>query len=121
MRKGVAVPYIIAILLGVAVIGLVGYWFFLTGGKLGTTSSEANCQSDLLTFCNNILSGQTQTSQWITWFPTNNCRNVVDASNNPKYKLTATDSDVRNYCSSIGVSIASKQTSTPSNPPSSGP
>lgn len=38
--KGVAVPYIIAILLGVAVIGFIGYWLFFAGGRLPQSDCE---------------------------------------------------------------------------------
>ena len=51
MKKGVAIPYIIAILLGVAVIGLVGYWLFVSGGKLGGGVTRASCESDQLKYC----------------------------------------------------------------------
>jgi len=32
--KGVVVPYIIAIMLGIIVLALLGYWFFFAGGRL---------------------------------------------------------------------------------------
>ena len=51
MRKAVAVPYIIAILLGVAVIGLVGYWYASTGGKFGAQASKTICDNKFLQWC----------------------------------------------------------------------
>lgn len=50
--KAVAVPYIIAILLGVGVIGLVGYWLFVSGGQFGAGATEQNCRNALLNMCN---------------------------------------------------------------------
>lgn len=49
--KAVAVPYIIAIILGVAVIGLVGYWFFVSGGRFGATTVEQQCRTDFSKAC----------------------------------------------------------------------
>ena len=51
MSKGVAIPYIIAVLLGIAVIGIIGYWFFFLGGSLGGEVSSADCQRKLVTYC----------------------------------------------------------------------
>ncbi len=51
--KAVAVPYIIAILLGVAVIGVVGFWFVSSGGKLSSQSSGLECDTQRLIFCEN--------------------------------------------------------------------
>ena len=51
MRKAVAVPYIIALILGVAVIGLVGYWFVTTGGKFGGQSAKTICDNKFLQHC----------------------------------------------------------------------
>ncbi len=51
MRKGVAIPYIIAVLLGIAVIGIIGYWFFFLGGSLGGEVSAQDCNRKLVTYC----------------------------------------------------------------------
>ena len=50
--KGVAVPYIIAILLGVGVIGLIGYWLFVSGGQFGGSAATTGCRSAQLNYCN---------------------------------------------------------------------
>lgn len=57
MRKGIAVPYVIALLLGVAVIGLVGFWFASTGGKFSGQSQSTYCQSEALKWCTQRLVG----------------------------------------------------------------
>lgn len=49
--RGVAVPYIIALILGVAVIGLVGYWFATSGGKFGGQSAKTICENKFLQYC----------------------------------------------------------------------
>jgi len=49
--RGVAVPYIIALILGVAVIGLVGYWFATSGGKFGGQSAKTICDNKFLQWC----------------------------------------------------------------------
>ncbi len=51
MKKGVAVPYIIAILLGVGVIGLIGYWLFASGGQFGEGAATQQCRSDFQIVC----------------------------------------------------------------------
>jgi len=51
MSKGVAIPYIIAVLLGIAVIGIIGYWFFFLGGSLGGEVSAQDCTRKLVTYC----------------------------------------------------------------------
>ncbi|MEM7824438.1 MAG: hypothetical protein QXD72_01150 [Candidatus Aenigmatarchaeota archaeon] len=51
MKKGIAVPYIIAIFLGVGVIGLLGYWFYVSGGKLNVSVTEQSCRSDFSKWC----------------------------------------------------------------------
>ncbi len=51
MRKAVAVPYVIALILGVAVIALIGIWVVMSGGKLGKQSLETQCQAKALEIC----------------------------------------------------------------------
>lgn len=41
--KAVAIPYIIALVLGIFVVGLLGYWFISQGGKTIVTGSTAEC------------------------------------------------------------------------------
>jgi hypothetical protein len=51
MKKAVAIPYIVAILFGVVVIGLIGYWIFKTVSQ-GTGSGDlADCQTKELNYC----------------------------------------------------------------------
>ncbi len=52
MAKGVAVPYIIALILGIVVIALLGYWFFVLGGGVGKQSTVQQCQSKVTAWCN---------------------------------------------------------------------
>lgn len=51
MKKGVAVPYIIAIILGIAVIGIIGYYFFFISGKVTTEATLQDCQRKLTVYC----------------------------------------------------------------------
>lgn len=51
MKKAIAIPYVVAIILGIIIVGVIGYWLFLLyGGGVGT-ASEAVCRSKLLTYC----------------------------------------------------------------------
>jgi len=52
LGKGVAVPYIIALILGMAAVALLGYWFFVLGGRIGGESITAECQAKQIPFCN---------------------------------------------------------------------
>lgn len=52
MSKGeLPVPHIIAIVLGIVVLALLGYWFFSQGGIFGGATTEATCRSKLLQYC----------------------------------------------------------------------
>ncbi len=53
MKKGaVPVPYIIALLLGIAVVAVLGYWFFVLGGQIGGEVTLQNCKSKATIYCN---------------------------------------------------------------------
>ncbi len=53
MKKGaVPVPYIIALLLGIAVVAVLGYWFFVLGGQIGGEATLQNCKSKATIYCN---------------------------------------------------------------------
>lgn len=51
MRKAVAIPYVIALVLGIAVIGLIGFWFVSSGGKFGGQNSKTVCDNKFLQWC----------------------------------------------------------------------
>lgn len=91
LRKGVAVPYIIAIVLGVVVIGLIGYWLFISGGNFGTTSTKAQCNQKLLTYCSEGVARGTSTpaTPWDT-----TCNTILGVTGTPETL----------DCSKIGVS-----------------
>jgi len=52
-KKGDAIWYIIAVILGVAVILVLGYWFFNLGGKIGGKTAVAECEAKQITYCQN--------------------------------------------------------------------
>lgn len=49
--KGVAIPYIIAIIFGVVVLAIIGYWFFVMGGKFGMTTTSTECSTMKVSYC----------------------------------------------------------------------
>ena len=52
MNKGqIPVPYIIALLLGIAVVAILGYWFFVLGGKIPGQATESWCKIKENTWC----------------------------------------------------------------------
>jgi hypothetical protein len=91
MKKGIAVPYIIAIILGVLVIGIIGYWFFvLYGGGVGK-SSEAVCNSKKQTFCSAWAATAYQTEpsgDWESYAP--DCIGVVSRPTIPECRVLLT-------------------------------
>lgn len=51
MKKAVAIPYIIALIIGVIVVVVLAYWFISTGGKGSTIGKEAECTARKTEFC----------------------------------------------------------------------
>ena len=53
MRKkgAVPIPYIIALLLGIAVVSILGYWFFVLGGQWGMEVTLQRCNTRAMTYC----------------------------------------------------------------------
>lgn len=67
MRKAVAVPYVIALILGVAVIALLGIWFVITGGRFSGQSSDTYCQGQQVEYCTKWVSSSTEPRNPDTW------------------------------------------------------
>lgn len=89
MRKGVAIPYVIALVLGVGVIALLGIWFVVTGGRFSGAASDTYCQGQQVEYCTKW----TATGTVPTW--PSECQNT-------KYKQPdTTTSTATNYCSKI--------------------
>ena len=54
-KKGaVPVPYIIALILGIVVVGLLGYWFIVLGGRVPGTATQAWCEERRTVWCNDL-------------------------------------------------------------------
>jgi len=49
--KAVAIPYVIALVLGIVVIGLLGYWFVFQGGKTIMSGKQAECDAMKFSYC----------------------------------------------------------------------
>ena len=56
MKKGVAIPYIIALIIGVIVVAVLAYWFISSGGKGSNIGKEAECTARKTEFCATQLS-----------------------------------------------------------------
>ncbi len=50
-KKGIAIPYIIALILGIVVVGVIGYWFFTTTGTGSGSAAVASCNTKKLQWC----------------------------------------------------------------------
>lgn len=51
MRKAVAIPYVIALVLGVIVIATLAYWLISQAGKTTDTGSSVECKAKTFSFC----------------------------------------------------------------------
>lgn len=52
MRKAaMPVPYIIALIIGVIVVAVLGYWFISSGGKGSNIGTEAECTARKAEYC----------------------------------------------------------------------
>ncbi len=59
--KGVAIPYVIALVLGVIIIGLIGYWLIFQGGKTIIVGNKAECDTMAFNYCNGFTSNFDET------------------------------------------------------------
>ena len=87
MLKAVAIPYVIALILGVIAIGILAYWLINQSSKATTGGFQAQCQAKLFSFCNQwlIKGGKTADKPPFVW---GNC----PAKNSPD-------------CKSIGIEV----------------
>lgn len=88
MRKAVAIPYVIALILGVIAIGILGFWFVSQGGKTVGEGSKAECQGKIFSYClawdaqgKKCIDNQPTTFDWGTCtkpagFGINNCKAI---------------------------------------------
>lgn len=49
--RAVAIPYVIALILGVVVVSLIGYWFVAQGGKTVGAGTKAECDAKIQIYC----------------------------------------------------------------------
>ena len=51
MNKAVAIPYVIALILGLIAIVILAYWFISQSGKTTNVGTGAECQAKLFSYC----------------------------------------------------------------------
>lgn len=51
MKGSIPIPYIIALLLGIGVVAILGYWFFVVGGQWTGTATETSCRDKAIVYC----------------------------------------------------------------------
>lgn len=51
MRKAVAIPYVIALVLGIIVVVALAYWFISSGSKGSNIGKDAECVARKTEFC----------------------------------------------------------------------
>lgn len=83
VRKAVAIPYVIALILGIIAIGILAYWFINQSGKTTSGGLQAECQAKLFTYCNQwLLKGGKPSSGSFNWDKcppkesVNDCKNI---------------------------------------------
>lgn len=60
--KAVAVPYVIALILGIIVVAVIGYWFFVVAGGGGGQLSQTQCEARFIAFCTQYSAANYQPS-----------------------------------------------------------
>jgi hypothetical protein len=59
VKKGVAVDTVILIILGVLVIGLIGYLLYMKFGQVGTSATLNDCRTKVITqYCPQAIAGK---------------------------------------------------------------
>lgn len=51
MRKAIAIPYVIALILGVIAIGILAYWFISQSSKTTAAGISTECQAKRFSYC----------------------------------------------------------------------
>lgn len=54
MKAAIPIPYIIALLFGLAVIALIGFYFFSSSSTFGPATLKLQCKSIAMKFCQEI-------------------------------------------------------------------
>ncbi|MBI2005325.1 MAG: hypothetical protein HYS80_01010 [Candidatus Aenigmarchaeota archaeon] len=49
--KAVAIPYVIALIIGVVVVAVLAYWFISSAGKGSSIGTEAECTARKVEYC----------------------------------------------------------------------
>ncbi len=49
--KAVAIPYVIALILGIMVVGILAYWLINQAGKTTAQGASAECQGKIFSYC----------------------------------------------------------------------
>lgn len=90
MKAAIPISYIVALVLGVAVIGLLGYFFVFQSGKTTETGNKAECDAKVASYCLQWknLGGKDGKP---TWSPDPKCGNQGQPN--------------EDVCKSVGISI----------------
>jgi len=70
-KGAVPIAYIIALLLGIAVLAVIGYWFFIGAGQLGGEITITQCRAKAQNYCNSwkaMSYGETAEVPNVGWF-----------------------------------------------------
>lgn len=65
MKGEIPISYIVAIVLAIAVLALLGYWFYMSGGKFSGSVNRQDCLNLKLRYCTEWgTKGFTGTPDW---------------------------------------------------------
>ncbi len=95
MKAAVPVPYIIALIFAVAVIAIVGYWYYSTGGSFQQSLTRAECNNLAIQYCQGRASGLIAES-WTEWLDQKGkgaCANILGIT------------DENQLCENLGLPI----------------
>ena len=90
MTKGLAVNYVVMIIIGIVVLAVIGFWFFTTAGGGGGRENTFNCDAMKLAFC----------QEWASYgYSSEPVFNKWDATRCPG--KSENDDGLRNFCQNL--------------------
>ena len=81
MKGAIPIPYIVALVLAIAVIALIVYWLFFSGGEFDRMIREKGCDAKKLAYCNEYKAS----SETIPSFTKNGCEGMTDTEKENYY------------------------------------
>lgn len=99
MKAAVPVPYIIALIFAIAVVALIGYWYFTSSGLWGGQYLSFRCSKLAHEFCSTWQNTGTKPDEWDAWLQD---KGMLACTN-----LTGFDEMNADRCAELGYAVPS--------------